>query len=235
MWLLFFVAALLYASVGHGGASSYLALMVWFGWPMDGIRSQALMLNLVVSLTGTLLFFQAGAFRSKLFVPLVVASIPLAWHGGSMRLPSGVYEKVLAVVLVLAAVLLIVKPRLATTTQPKLPALFLVGGCIGWVSGLIGIGGGIFLTPILILAGWATPKEAAALSAPFIFVNSASGMLGLVHGGYTNVGLAWGLIPAVVLGGLLGAYWGSHRARPPQLRYALSIVLLVASSKLFVS
>lgn len=234
-WLLFFLAALLYASVGHGGASSYLALMVWLAWPLDEIRPQALTLNLVVSLTGTILFLRSGAFRGRLFLPLVLVSIPLAWVGGSMRLPSALYEGLLAFGLLAAAARLIFKPRGGEISKPGLGWLLLVGGLIGWVSGMIGIGGGIFLTPVLIVAGWATPKEAAALSAPFIFVNSAAGLLGLAQAGYAWEGFSWGLLPAVAAGGLVGAWWGSHRASPPQLRYALSLVLLVASTKLIIS
>lgn len=235
IWPLFFLAALLYASVGHGGASSYLALMVWLGWPMEEIRPQALTLNLVVSLCGSILFLKAGAFRGGHFLPLVAASIPLAWIGGGMRLPGGLYEGLLAFGLLAACVRLLFQPRKVAPTAPGLWALVLLGGLIGWVSGMIGIGGGIFLTPILVVAGWATPKEAAALSAPFIFVNSAAGLLGLAQAGYTWEGFRWFLLPAVVLGGLIGAWWGSHRASLPQLRYALSLVLVMASAKLLVS
>ncbi len=231
-WQLFLLASLLYASVGHGGASSYLALMVWLGWPLEQIRPQALTLNLVVSLAGTLLFVKAGAFREKLFLPLVVASIPLAWLGGNIRLPHSLYEGLLAFGLFVAALRLLFQPRTRETSVPRLGWLLLVGGLIGWVSGMIGIGGGIFLTPVLIIAGWVTPKEAAALSAPFIFVNSAAGLMGLAEAGYAWEGFHWSLIPAVFLGGSIGAWWGSHRSSPPRLRYAMSLVLLVACSKL---
>lgn len=234
-WPLFLLAALLYASVGHGGASSYLALMVWLGWPLDEIRPQALTLNLVVSFAGTILFLKAGAFREKLFLPLVIVSIPLAWIGGNTRLSGGLYEGLLAFGLLVAAARLLFNLRAGKTTEPRLGWLLLVGGLIGWVSGMIGIGGGIFLTPVLIVAGWATPKEAAALSAPFIFVNSAAGLFGIAQAGYAWEGFAWDLIPAVAVSGLIGAWWGSHRASPPQLRYALSLVLIVASTKLLVS
>lgn len=235
IWPLFLLAALLYASVGHGGASSYLALMVWLGWPLDEIRPQALTLNLMVSFAGTILFLKAGAFRGKLFLPLVVVSIPLAWIGGNMRLSGGLYEGLLAFGLLVASGRLLINLRAGKRTEPSLGWLLLVGGLIGWVSGMIGIGGGIFLTPVLIVAGWATPKEAAALSAPFIFVNSAAGLSGLAQAGYAWESFSWGLVPAVAVGGLMGAWWGSHRASPPQLRYALSLVLIMASTKLLVS
>lgn len=233
-WPLFLLAAMLYASIGHGGASSYLAIMVWISWPIEEIRAQALMLNLVVSLTGTILFFRSGNFRIKLFLPLVLTSIPLAWVGGSMRLPTYLYEGLLAFGLFFAAVRLLYKPKSDETNESQVGVLMLVGALIGWVSGMIGIGGGIFLTPVLILAKWATPKEAAALSAPFIFVNSASGLLGVFQSGYSWSSLTWGLVPAVAIGGLLGAWWGSRHANPKQLRYALSLVLMVASLKLVI-
>ena len=117
-WPLFFLAALLYASVGHGGASSYLALMVWLAWPMDVIRPQALTLNLVVSLAGTLLFLKAGVFRGKVFLPLVLASIPLAWLGGSMRLPNSLYEGLLAFGLLVAALRLVFSPGTRRIAEP---------------------------------------------------------------------------------------------------------------------
>jgi uncharacterized membrane protein YfcA len=231
----FFITATFYASVGHGGASSYLALMVWLGWPMEQIRPQALTLNLVVSLAGTLLFLKAGTFRGKVFIPLVLVSIPMAWFGGSMRLSNNLYEGLLALGLLAAAMRLLFQPGTREISEPRLEWLLIVGGLIGWMSGMIGIGGGIFLTPVLIIAGWTSPKEAAALSAPFIFVNSAAGLLGHAQADYAWDGFHWELIPAVALGGLIGAWWGSHRASPPQVRYALSLVLLVASSKLVFS
>lgn len=234
-WLFFALAAMLYASVGHGGASSYLALMVWMGWPMEDLRPQALVLNMVVSLAGTLLFLKSGAFRGKLFLPLVAASIPLAWVGGNLRVPAPAYEALLAFGLVAAALRLAWQPRGRSTAEPHPGWLLLAGSLIGLISGMIGIGGGIFLTPLLIMTGWTNPKEAAALSAPFIFLNSGAGLLGVAQSGYAWEGLAWGLAPAVLAGGLLGAWWGSQRAGPRRLRHALSLVLIVASTKLIVT
>ncbi|MCS7008475.1 MAG: sulfite exporter TauE/SafE family protein [Chthoniobacterales bacterium] len=227
--------AALYASVGHGGASGYLAAMAIASVPPPQMRPTALILNLAVSVVGTMAFVRAGYVRSKVFVPLVVMAVPMAYLGGGMKLPPGVFHGLLAVGLTLAGVRLFYAPRQrAKLCEPTVPVLMVVGGLLGFVSGLIGVGGGIFLTPLLILLGWADARTAAGISAPFIFVNSAAGLAGLCKAGDVHVLPEWPLfLICVLVGGSFGATWGSGRAPDLRLRQALGAVLAAAVVKLF--
>lgn len=231
----FFLVAALYAAVGHGGASGYLAVMALAGMAPAVLRPTALVLNLCVSLIGTILFFRAGYFRWRIFVPLVATSIPLAYLGGTIHLAAEWFHLLLACALGFAALRLVLPLRGESSPgTPPLAALLALGAGIGLLSGLVGVGGGIFLTPLLVLFCWSDTRTAAALTAPFIFVNSAAGLLGQFHSQIqVAVGLPW-MIVAVLLGGSLGALWGSGRAHLPQLRLVLAVVLVVACVKLIV-
>lgn len=234
-WLIlpFFLVAILYGSVGHGGASGYLAVMALASVAPETMRPLALTLNLAVSCIGTLLFARAGHFAWRTFWPFALASIPLAWLGGTFSLPASAFKIILAVALTFAAARLVLPaPKTSAVRTPPLAAMLGVGAVLGLLSGLIGVGGGIFLTPLLLLARWADPKTAAAVSAPFIFVNSAAGLAG--HGApFAHLPPAWPLLAvAVILGGTFGARWGSARALPAQLRPALAGVLALAALKL---
>ncbi len=252
-WLLLllplFAIAALYAAVGHGGASGYLAIMALAGIAPAVLKPTALTLNLAVSLIGTILFFRAGHFAWRLFWPFAVSSIPFAFLGGHLLLPRPAFKLLLALALAFAAVRLLIPapapsalsssssaPDPTLRTAP-LPLVLLAGAVMGLISGLIGVGGGIFLTPLLMLTRWAHAKTAAAVSAPFIFVNSAAGLAG--HSASLNnlppTPTLLALIFTVVAGGFLGARWGSIRARAAQLRPALAAVLGVACLKLIVS
>ena len=238
LWLIAAMAAvaILYSSVGHGGASGYLAVMALAGLAPEVIKPTALSLNLVVSTLGTLAFFRAGHFRWALFYPFALFSVPAAWLGGHWSLNPAVFKALIAVVLAYAAVRLLVPVRAKSATQnPPLVAAALAGTGIGLISGLIGVGGGIFLTPLLLLLGWASPRQAAAVSAPFIFVNSAAGLIGHGMGGGSFPSLWMSLAPAVLIGGMVGAAWGSHLARPLHIQRALALVLVVATVKLAIA
>lgn len=231
------LVAVLYAAVGHGGASGYLAVMALAGVDPATMKPVALVLNLAVSCIGTVMFFRAGHFAWRLFWPFAVVSVPFAYLGGALHLSPGAFRLLVAAALAFAALRLIL-PVKNDSDSMKIPAWWVValsGSLMGLISGLIGVGGGIFLTPLLLLCGWARPKEAAAVSAPFIFVNSAAGLLGNV-GSLANLppAMPWWL-PAIVAGGIVGARWGSRVARPTQLRPTLAAVLAVAVLKLLVT
>lgn len=231
-----FLVAFLYSSVGHGGASGYLAIMALLGFAPEVMKSSALVMNLAVSLMSFWGFYRAGFFRWKLFWPFAVASIPLAYVGGTMSLPDDLYKKILAGCLLISIGRMVYKfsDEQAGRREPALILTLISGGLIGLISGMIGIGGGIILSPLILLMGWATIKETAATSALFIFVNSLSGLLGL----YQQGGLQFTpelnyAVMATVLGGLVGSYYGSKKFNLPTLRYLLAAGLIIASLKLF--
>ncbi len=231
--LAFFLAAALYASVGHGGASAYLAVMGLLGMAPVEMKPIALTLNIVVSLLAFIAFARTGHFRPRLCWPLVAASMPAALLGGWLQSPEPVFKLILAAALSVGAWRLasgcnVEKPaRLA----PRWPTLLLLGLTIGFLSGLIGIGGGIFLTPLLVLWRWCPAKPAAAISAAFICANSLAGLGGFLATGRAIPPLAWLLLPVVLAGGWLGSRWGSHRAGSPALGRALAAVLVLAAAK----
>ena len=229
--------AILYAAVGHGGASGYLAVMALAGFAPETLRPTALTLNLVVSLMGTVLFLRSGKFQKQLFLPLIAASTPFAYLGGGIHLGAASFHLLLAIALGFAALRLVLPMKDSADNRPApIAGLLALGAVIGLLSGLVGVGGGIFLTPILIFLRWSDVRQAAALSAPFIFVNSLCGLMG--QGIFTSginpfPAMMPGMIAAVVVGGAIGASWGSGVARLPQLRWVLAAVLSIACLKLF--
>jgi len=236
--ILFFVGAALYASVGHGGASSYLAVMGLFSFAPDVMKPTALALNILVSAVATLKFYRAGLFSWRLFWPFAIASIPAAFVGGATMLPGRWYKILVGVVLLYAAVWMFrstLKPIDKETHLPPLREAVPSGAAIGLLSGLTGVGGGIFLSPLLLYMGWAETRAASGVAAPFILVNSIAGLLG--H--FSSVAQlppnipVWGV--AAVVGGWIGASYGSKRAPTPVLRQLLSLVLIVAGAKLIFS
>lgn len=241
-WLLaalFFVAALLYASVGHAGASAYLAAMALLGVVPEVARPTALALNILVASFVTLRFWRAGLFDFRVVAPFVVASVPLAFIGGAIDVPTNIYKPLLGIALVLAGLGFARSARRAgddagaMRPTPLVPAI-LVGGAIGLFSGLTGTGGGIFLSPVLLVAGWATTRQASGVASGFILVNSIAGLAGNVSavGGVPSALPIW--LAAVLVGAVIGAEFGSRRASPPQLRIALAAVLVIAGLKLIV-
>ena len=212
------IVAFLYASVGHGGASGYLALMVLFGTQPALMKSSALMLNLFVSMTSFIQFYRSGYFRWKLFYPFAITSVPLSFIGARLPITDSLYKQLLAVALVIAIGRMLFQPSESEEDKPaSLIGSLLIGAVIGLLSGMLGIGGGIILSPIILLFRWAKMKETAAISALFIFVNSISGLLGLLSKGVNlNTQTIWWIAVAFV-GGLLGAYFGSKRFNVPTL------------------
>lgn len=231
--LAIFIVAVLYSSVGHGGASGYLAVMAFLGVMPEVTRPTALVLNLFVASIGTYQFWRAGYFSWRTFWPFAITSIPFALIGGMVHLPTNIYKIILGVVLVLAAARLAWK--FTTDENVELPNIFIaltIGAVIGLLSGLVGVGGGIFLTPILLLAGWAETKTAAGVSALFILVNSISGLAGNYAQLATLPQSVWFWIAAAVIGGIVGSTLGAKRFDSLMLRRMLALVLLFAGVKL---
>lgn len=228
------IVAFLYASVGHGGASGYLALMILFGTQPALMKSSALMLNLFVSMTSFIQFYRGGYFRWKLFYPFALTSIPLSFIGARLPITDSLYKQLLAVALIIAIGRMLIQPSENEEDKPtSLTGSLVIGAVIGLLSGMLGIGGGIILSPVILLFRWAKMKETAAISALFIFVNSISGLLGLLSKGVNlnTQTISW--IAVAFVGGLFGAYFGSKRFNVPTLRYILAFVLIIACVKLF--
>jgi uncharacterized protein len=234
-YVLLFAAAFLYSSVGHGGASGYLAIMALYHFSPDQMKPTALCLNLFVSMIAFLQFRRAGHFKWPLFWPLASASVPMAFIGGSIHLNHPLYRVILGVVLlviVLRFVFIKSVPGDIKASSPAIGWLLLLGGLIGFLSGLIGIGGGVLLSPVILLCGWAGQKQTASISALFIFVNSAAGLAGqlLVNRTLPNVGtnIVW-LILIGVAGSLMGSYLGAKKFNIKIVKYLLSVVLVIAA------
>jgi uncharacterized membrane protein YfcA len=228
-------AALLYSSGGHAGASAYLALMSFFSIAPAVMKPTALVLNIAVASIGSLRFIRARAVPWHLLRPLCLGSVPAAFAGGAIRLPPGTYLLVLAVVLLVASGLLWLRPRTTVARVPP-PAAWLVaiGLALGFVAGLTGIGGGIFLSPLLLLTGWEEPRRTSGAAAVFILVNSVLGLMGHASSARLVPPQAAVLGATAVLGGLVGSWLGAHRLRPLALRRVHALVLLVSGAKLLV-
>ena len=229
------IVAFLYASVGHGGASGYLALMALFSFAPETMKPTALVLNLFVAGISFYYYFKGGYFNKKLFLSFALASIPLAYLGGTIEIDASVYKKILAILLVFAILkmLNIFGKESDSIKEVKLWQGLLVGGVIGFFSGLIGIGGGIILTPIILLLHCGNMKEAAAVSALFIWVNSAAGLVGQLSSGVKLETETFVLVVIALIGGVLGGYLGSKKINNQNLRYILAFVLAIACVKLF--
>lgn len=228
-----FLAAVLYSSVGHAGASGYLAIMALFGFAPEEMKPTALALNIFVALISTYRFHKAGFFSWRLFYPFAISSIPFAFAGGRMDLHVDTYRIVVGIVLLFAAWRLIVTVRNpAAVKNPQLWVCVILGAGLGFLSGLVGVGGGIFLTPLLLLMNWSETKKASGVSAAFIFVNSISGIIG----NWKNIDhITPTIIPfaaAVIIGGLIGTHMGTRKFETATMRKVLAIVLIIAAVKL---
>jgi uncharacterized protein len=233
------LVAFLYASVGHGGASGYMALMIIFSFADQEMKSTAWILNICVSAISFISYYRKGHFHLQLFLLVGIISMPAAYLGGKMDVEDDLFKKILGVILILAVLKLVgafnwLRKENKVLNPPNLYIALILGAGIGFLSGLLGIGGGILLTPALLFLRWTTLKVAAGISALFIFVNSVAGLLGqfsadkmiLTENLYLLIVLAVG-------GGLLGGYIGSSKLNNAALRYLLSTVLLIATYKLF--
>ena len=233
--LLFLAAAILYGSVGHAGASGYLAAMALVGIAPDVMKPTALVLNILVSTIVTIRFARSGYVRPMAILPFLVGSVPAAFIGGALTLPANIYRPIVGGVLLVAAARFgITAGRPSQEFPPRAPVAAAVasGAGIGLLAGLTGTGGGIFLTPLLLAAGWAGTRFAAGASAAFILANSIAGLAGNIG----SVGQLPSAIPlwlgAVAIGGVVGSELGSRRLPPPAFRRALATVLVIAGLKL---
>ncbi|WP_299627547.1 sulfite exporter TauE/SafE family protein [uncultured Tenacibaculum sp.] len=233
--LILVVVAFLYASVGHGGASGYLALMALFTFPVLFMKPIALVLNIFVSGVSFWFFRKHQHFKWKLFYPFAISSIPAAFIGGYISVNAGFYKKILGFFLIFAILkmLNVFGGEKEELKENNLVISLLIGACIGLFSGMIGIGGGIILSPVIVLLAWGNMKQAAAVSALFIFVNSISGLIGFtINKGIVPMEVLY-FIPVALIGGSLGAIYGSKKYSMNTLKYVLAGVLTIAAVKLF--
>ncbi|NQY66292.1 MAG: sulfite exporter TauE/SafE family protein [Flavobacteriales bacterium] len=231
------LVAFLYSAVGHGGASGYLALMALFGFAPDEMKPTALLLNLFVAAISFYHYWKEGHFNKKLFFSFALASIPLSFLGGMIEVDTSIYKKVLGVLLLFAVLRMmnVFGKEKTAIKEVKIWQGIVIGGAIGFFSGLIGIGGGIILSPVILLLHWGKMKEAAAVSALFIWVNSAAGMAGQISSGVEINSQAFILVGIAIVGGFLGSYYGSKKLDNKYLRFVLAFVLITACFKLFIT
>jgi len=233
-YILLFVVAFLYSSVGHGGASGYLALMALFSIAPEVMKPTALLLNLFVSLTSFIQFYRGKHFNWKLFLPFAIGSVPMAYLGGLRTLHDDIYKKILGILLLIPIIrfLFFANIKVEEIKRPNFYLSLLIGAAIGFFSGLIGIGGGIILSPVLLLLKWANMKQTAAISALFIFVNSLSGFIAQLQKGINFSTDMYAYVAVAFIGGICGSYFGSLKFKSNILQYMLAIVLMIASYKL---
>jgi len=232
---LIFLVALLYSSVGHAGASGYLAAMALAGIAPDVMKPTALTLNILVACIATVQFYRAGCFSMRIFWPFAITSIPFAFLGGFIVLPGTLYKQILGIVLLFVVYRMLSSTEITPSLKKQIPLSIALacGAGIGLLSGLIGVGGGIFLSPLLLLMGWAGIKEQAGVAAAFIFVNSVAGMFGHVIAMKTFPSVLPYWIIASAVGGIMGSRLGSRQLGNRTLRRCLAVVLVVAVVKLW--
>ena len=226
--------AILFSSVGHGGASGYIAILALFSLAPAAFKPTALVLNILVSAIATIYFSRAGHFSWHLFWPFAATSIPFSFLGGYLRLPTHVYQPLVGIVLLASAYRLFPRKDRETTEglRPSIAAALMVGAVLGFLSGLTGVGGGIFLSPLLLLLGWARVKEVSAVAALFILVNSTAGLLGHIGSLQAMPRYVPVLAAAALAGGITGSFLGSSRIPASGIVRALSVVLIIAGFKL---
>lgn len=233
--VLIFVIALLYSTVGHAGASGYLAAMALFGVAPAVMKPTALTLNILVALVAATKFYRAGFFSWRIFWPFAVASIPASFIGGSLTLPVHIYKLIVGIVLLYSALRLFLiakRPDAEKPTHAPIWIALVLGAGIGLLSGLTGVGGGIFLSPLILLLGWAKTKETAAVSSAFILVNSISGLLGHVSAVASVPRGIFLWAPLALIGGWIGSELGTRTLPVPRIRQWLAVVLVLAGLKL---
>ena len=230
-----FIAAILYSSVGHAGASGYIAVMALAGLAPESLKPAALTLNILVASVASVKFYRANAFSWNLLWPLVITSIPCAYMGGTFSLPNKLYEPLLGIVLIYSAFHAFYTAKTAPLQVIKFPSrliLMMTGSLIGFLSGLIGVGGGIFLSPVLLFLKWGETRVVSGVAAAFILVNSIAGLIGtMTKNPELPQGILWWAMAAII-GGWIGADYGSKRLGGTGIRQVLALVLLVAGAKL---
>jgi uncharacterized membrane protein YfcA len=225
--------AFLYSTVGHAGASGYIAVMTLWGIAPATIRPTALVLNILVASIGAFQFWRAGHFSWRLFWPFALLSIPAAYFGGYLQPSASVLRILIGVVLLFSAARLVLRRSDPPETfAPSRPTSISVGAGLGFLSGLTGTGGGIFLTPLLLFCRWAQIRQAAAVSALFILVNSVAGLVGYFTKVHSVPSLGLTLALAAIIGGIVGSHLGSRRFAVRVISLFLATVLLVAGTKL---
>ncbi|OGB25216.1 MAG: hypothetical protein A3I66_01140 [Burkholderiales bacterium RIFCSPLOWO2_02_FULL_57_36] len=231
-----FLVAILYSSVGHAGASGYIAIMSLLSLSPAIIKPTALSLNILVASIATVQFVRAGHFSWPLFWPFALLAVPFAFVGGYIDLPAHAFKVIVGIILLYSAArfLFASQTEKPATAPPRIAALA-AGAVIGLLSGLTGTGGGIFLTPLLLIMGWAHAKRAAAVSALFILLNSIAGLLGNLSSTKELPSYILPLLAAAGLGGLIGSYIGSRRLAQSGIKRFLAIVLLIAGMKLILT
>jgi uncharacterized protein len=235
--ILLFIAvgliAFLYSTVGHAGASGYIAVMTLWGIAPATIRPTALVLNILVASIGAFQFWRAGHFTWRLFWPFALLSVPAAYLGGYLQPSASVLRILIGLVLLFSAVRLIFRRGdPIKTVAPSQPMAISVGAGLGLLSGLTGTGGGIFLTPLLLFCRWAYIRQAAAVSALFILVNSIAGLIGYFTAVHSIPSLGVILAAAAIIGGIVGSHLGSRRFAVRAISLFLATVLLIAGTKL---
>jgi len=232
---LFFIIAILYSSVGHAGSSGYLALMALLSFAPETIKPTSLVLNIIVASIASVKYLKEGCYDKKILLPFILSSIPMAFLGGYITLNPKYFKLVAGLFLIVAATLLVVreysKSKESEIRKMPLPFGLGIGAVIGIISGLIGVGGGIFLSPIIISLNWTTVKKASGIAAMFILCNSVAGLSGHLAGlnKVDHYIIYW--IPAVVLGGLLGSHLGTVKLNTKVIIACLFLVLLTAGLK----
>ncbi len=227
------IAAILYSSVGHGGASGYLAVMALFGLDPLLMKPAALTMNIFVTILVLSRLNKAGHFNWQLFLPFVIASMPMAFIGGAYTINSSIYKIIVGIALLLAVLRMLWESQDDYELKtPTLPAAMLIGGILGFISGITGVGGGIFLSPLLLFFHWTNMRGSAAIAAGFILLNSIAAL-----SGYATTGQPWPegimiLVLAAIVGGAIGSELGVRKLAPAKLRKTLAVVLAVAGIKM---
>jgi uncharacterized membrane protein YfcA len=233
--ILFFVIAALYSSVGHAGASGYLAIMALLSFAPESIKPTSLILNSIVASIASWRFIKAGYFDKQLFLSFIITAFPMAFIGGYITISPYYFKLMAGVFLIVSAILLLakeyVKPNVKSILIIPRYGLLLIGGFIGLVSGLIGVGGGIFLSPIMIIANLTTVKKASGVAALFILFNSIAGLLGHITAFNRINSTIFYWILAVIVGGILGSYLGTKKFNNKIIISCLFLVLLSAGLK----
>lgn len=237
IWLFYLfmsLIAFLYAAIGHGGATGYIAVMTLFNFLPEKIRPLALVLNIVVAIIAFFFFTKVSRLPQKITLVVLMGSLPMAFIGGQYKLSNQSYHILLALLLLIPIYRLMFEKNESDESLriPNFPLLFVIGIVLGLISGLIGIGGGVLLAPLLLMNRWATIKETAAISALFIILNSIAGFTGLVYSSGVFPVIIWSVVPVIVCSAAVGAYVGSHLLPVGVIKKLLALVLIIAIFKL---